>query len=80
MYKNPGGHSPLRLPTPMPLGGTIGTCAHYLSISVKRQRIKLFGLRVKLPLVTYQSNHVEAIPLNALSNDTTSELVGLSSH
>jgi len=42
----------------------------------------LFGLRVKLPQVCYyQSNHskVEAIPLNALTKDTTSELASLSS-
>jgi len=43
----------------------------------------LLGLRVKLPpAITSQSNHlkVEAIPLSALPKDTTSELVGLSSH
>jgi len=38
--------------------------------------------RVKLPPVTISLNHtkVEAIPLSALPKDTTSELVGLSSH
>jgi len=44
--------------------------------------MELFGLRVKLSTVYYQSNHskVEAIPLSALTNDTIRELAGLSPH
>jgi len=44
--------------------------------STRRQRIDLFGLRVKLPPVTTYS---ETIRLSALPKDT-SELAGLSSH
>jgi len=61
------------------------TAFRYLSIckgtSTMWQRKDLCDFRAKLPPDSYyQSNHskVEAIPLSALSKDTTRELTGLS--
>jgi len=60
----------------------LGTCSFICQCtSTRRQQRELFGLRVKLPLVTSQTKNpkVEAIPLSTLAKDTTSELVHLSS-
>jgi len=48
--------------------------------SSRRQRRDFFGCEIKLSLVTTSLStqiKVEAIPLNALPKDTTSELAGL---
>jgi len=57
------------------------TCNCQVALA-KRQRSDLCGLPSPASSCYYQCNHskVEAVPLSALPKDTTSELVGLSSH
>jgi len=70
-----GTHLFVKVPRP-------GDSERTFSVSTRRQRKDLFGLRVKLPPVTTSltTQKVEAIPLSALPKDKTSELADLILH